>query len=263
MKLQTSELLIACAALPVLASIGVIVTTCNGYQRMSRVIACLGFAGGAVLGAILASILALATDAETAVVHVSLGTWFSFSLPQSPSMMFGLEATKIKAGMISLLGAFTLIAVWNAQSKSKETLSTDAWLATSLLYGAGTIFVFAPNTAQSLFGWGAVSCLVVILMRLSHQHLPPGNGQANRTQPTSSQTREVTGGNLIGKFEAIGSIANGMERFWSDRLWPGLTIAFPNWVGEQAETAMGVDSIALERIISVLGTAVILLTWLL
>jgi len=265
MTVQASGLLIATAAFPLLASIGVLLTTYSGHRRLSTVTASVGFAGGIVFGAILAILLATANDADSSAIRVPLWTWFSFSLPQSVSVTFGLEATLIKAGSISLFGAFCMIAVWNANSNTKERLSDETLLATSLLYAAGTIFVLAPNMAQSLLGWGAVSFLAVILMRLSHRQsrLLQSKVQDGSSRTGTAQASDVAGGNLVRKLQTVGSTVTSLERLFVDHIWHGLTHTFPNWLGELAEDSQIKTSVTLQQLVTVLGAAAILLTWLL
>ena len=285
MILQLEIVLIATAALPTLAAIGVLLTFGSGNassdlesherrnakqlnptfrrRRLSFALGQMGFLSGAVSSAILAGLLAQQTDPELQSVHVSLLTWLSFSTPQSPSLTFGLEATWIKASLISLVGWLAMIAVWNVRAQSKERIFDDTLLATSWLYAAGTVFAFAPNTPQALLGWGAVSLLAGTLMRQSHQQVRslPNDTERAFPYPNLPQPNAVFEGKWRRRLQVVGSSVAFLERFFVDRIWLPITNTFPNWLGEQAEVIEN-SSDSVQLVVTVLGAFAILLTWL-
>ena len=265
MNIPATGLLIATAMVPLLAFIGVLFATIVGQRRLNVIIACLGFAGGTACGTILAALLANASDADSSMIQVYLWTWISFSLPQSPSIMFGLEGTVIKAGVIGFFGILALIAVWNINSRTKEPLSDDALLATSLLYAATTIFALTPNPVQAILGWCAASLSAVILMRLSHpqSQAVQSNTQFNTPRTAARQTSDIAEGNLDRRLQILGSAVAFLERIYVSHIWCGVTKAFPNWIAEQVEDSRIDRSSTLQRLFTVTGAAAILLTWLL
>lgn len=251
MMMPTTILLIATAAMATLSGLCVLLAVIQDQRQWALAIARLGLVGGAVCAGILAVLIGGETGSNAPVVQVPLWTWFSFSAGQTPSVTFGLEATSIKACLISLTGGLAFIGLWNADSQTKGTFSNNAILATSLLYAAGTVLIFAPNTVQALLGWGAVSLTAGALIRLSPQQ-SSANGRDDGV---------ATSGKLIRVLQFLGNAAASLERIYIEYIWKSITRRFANWFGEQAEFLES-SSITYQLLATVLGTSAILLTWL-
>ncbi len=263
MIVPVASLLIVTAAFPVLGGIAVLGASLRGQRKASLLLTRLGLIGGAVCGAILAVLLAREPESVSPTVQLSLWTWLSCSLPLSPSITFGLEATSIKACLVSLTGGLALIALWNAGSSTKSSLSDEAILTTSLLYAAGTIFAFAPNTAQALLGWAGISLLAVILIRLSHQQRPPQSryNETTLARGTTTSGGELMTDRLMHRLRSLESTAGYLESLYLERVWRAFTGRWPDWAAEQTEVLED-RSVSIRLLAMTLGASVIWLTWL-
>jgi hypothetical protein len=281
MNLQLASLLIVTAVFPVVGAAGVLVAMGFGgddstfttlpppvvaeparYRFWAMLFAQLGFWGGTVCGGILAALMASGTASAGPIMRLSLCQWVAFAVPQSPSIEFGLETTWIKAALMSFMGLLVSIAVWSAHSSTRRRFSDDALLATSLLYAAGVFFVFAPNTAQALLGWTAVSALTAILMRLARERFPITDGDDHlATERSRSFARAMPEGTFARRLEILGAIAAFVERTFEVYVWKTVTTTWLNWCGEQLE-ALEESTASFQRMTIVLWASAILLTWI-
>lgn len=238
-------LLIASAAFPTIAAVGSLISALCGNRILALRIARLGSAGGTISAGFLTILLSQQQSGLNAGIRSPVWTWFSFSSPQSPSISFGLTATALNAGLVCLFGILALYFLSKANLNPDRRLALDDVVAGSFLYLGGTLFVFAPNTAQAFLGWCVVSLLAAFQLRKSRD----GRKQE---RPTHIWNRLQNAGNA---FESL-------ERFWLDAIWQPITRRFPDWLTEQAEE-VDTRSNSLQILATVLGTSVILLTWLL
>ncbi len=261
MNIRPEDWLTAAAAIPLFSSMGVIVAILIGNRRTAFALTGLGLAGGFACGTVLAAILANGQEPALPIRQM-LWTWFSFSTSQSPSITFGLEATWIKAALVGLTGGLALIGLGSAITQRIKPLSEDLILSTSLLYAAGTVFVFAPSLAQALIGWACVSILAGILIRLSHRRaeLDTKPSEFRALQSTKLHTDNL-GYGQGGWPQLIEFVSQFVEQYF-DRAWRAITMQFPGWVGEQTEVLES-SPVSFQLLTTILCVSAILLTWLL
>lgn len=281
MTFEPAFFLIATAVFPLLGAFGSLIGTLTGRPALGRTSARWGLIGGCLSGAVLTTLLFGEGPAASPSVRVLLWTWFSFASPQPLSLDFGLEATWMKAGLVSLVGGLTLLAQWNADSRRDGPISENARLANSLLYAATTVFVFAPNLAQALLGWSAVSLLAGVSIRMARLRIvtpqsssvpAPTNRQgfdapkhreiaANPRPTISSQSNEATVANLNRGIQFLAHAIPFLERVCLEPIWKTLTKDLPNWIGEQAEVIQA-SSVSFQLLATVLCSSAVVLTWL-
>lgn len=254
--------LIATAAFPMLAAAGVVNADLFRKRHWTLPITQFGLAGGNVCGAILAVILVRGADPDSPI-RLTAWNWIALSFPQSPSISFGLEATWVKAGLVSLTGGIALIALLIAGTNKRRPISDDMVVTTSLLYAAGMVFVFAPNLAQALLGWGAVGITAGILIRLSKRDSNPRPNSlgAHSARYSILPPNEFNEGRNNHARRILEYVVTLLERA-CDQASYFFTGHFPNWLGEQAES-LDKSSVSFQMLATVLGASAILLTWLL
>ena len=257
---QSQILLISSAAFPLMSGIVALIVMLLGHRDVVLMVSRIGFAGGAVSGTVLSWQLRGQSESALTEIVLPLWTWFSFSVTNSPSVSFGLMATWVKAAVIGLGGGLALIATRNANSQTRDRLSDDAILVTSLTYAAGAIFVFAPNAVQGFMGWTAVSILALILIRLSHES-EISKPEATATSSTSKVVPSQPVERSARPMQTFGSVIVILERFFSQRIWNASIVRMPNWLSEQLEVIENAP-LSIQLLASALGTFAILLTWL-
>ena len=250
--------LMAAAVFPILGAIGSLVGTIFRFPNWGLAAARLGFIGGSLCSSVLAFQLFSVEFNDLPSVHVSMWTWFSMTMPRLTSLVFGLEATWIKACLVSLLGGVILAYELSVDAKGGGPLSENVRLVDSLLYVAFTSFLFAPNLAQSLLGWLAISLLVSILIPLSRESVDPHQTRSGRFSVQSSEIG-ITDANQ--GLQRLKFSLSCVERFARERIWRGMTRSLPDWLGEQVEVVEE-STVSFQVLAAILGSFAILLTWL-
>lgn len=234
--------LIATAIVPLAAAAAALIAGIKKRRDWCLRFARFECAAGAVCGLMLVLLLTQAKTPAQRTIRLPLWEWFSFAVPGAPAVVFGLDANAIKAAAFSLMGGLALIGLWRADSDKQQRLSDDAILTTALLYAAGAVFVFAPNTAQEFFGWASTSFLAATLIHLSHRHTPP----------------QV---DLLHRLHSIGSITASLEQRFATHVWQPVTKSFPSWLVEQIQV-LEQSCTSMQLLAASLGGSVILLSWL-
>ena len=199
--------------------------------------------------AILAFLLLGSDDSLPPAVTLPMWAWLTIPRPRPLSLEFGFEATWIKAAQVSLMGFGILIAVWTARLRKRPPVSENVQCTNSLLYASVTVFLFAPNLAQSLFGWGVISLLLSVLIRIT-------SGPVAMSTSTNGGT--ITSG---GSIQMMTQILQRIGGFVVERLGRGLAQTFPSWIGEQFEL-IEESPISTQLLAVVLCSSAVLLTWL-
>ncbi len=250
--------LIAAAAFPILGAIGLLIGTLFEFQRWGVAAARTGFAGGCIGSAVLVILLYSHEFNVLPSVQVPMWTWFSMTDPRSISLSFGLQATWVKALLDSLLGGVLLAKQLSIGVRTRPSLSENLSLVESLLYVALTSFLYAPNLAQSLLGWLAISVLAGLLIRLTRESVDPHQARSSRFSKTSSET--IVDETNLG-IPCLAFSLLFIERFVQERFWRDIMKRFPDWLGEQVEIVEeSTDSF--QVLATILGSFAILLTWL-
>lgn len=236
------------------------------------------FLGGSVCALGLAAVL-FNDPVKSRSIQIILWKLFSFQEPDPVALEFGLDATWIKAAIVSLIGALFFLSEWSMPLQEKESQSDDVRLARSFLYLAITSFLLSPNLPQSLLSWGASALLVRSLVRPPMpSNSPPGSkvgvGKLNDSRPAAPSTT-VT---VLPERRTATSVDTSPTAFESHRwqilfrglrqiserfeqVWVAITFDIPNWLGEQSEIlCQQSDSILLLGTVS--GMFAVLLTWL-
>lgn len=255
--------LMATAACVILGGIATLIAFQFGRRRLSFLLATVetlaGFAGATVLAVMLSQ----SADSGPFVVSSPIWNWFSFSGPRALAIGFGLEATGIKAGLIGLIGLIAFIVLVSGYHRKQYPLSDQVILAISLLYAGGVIFMFAPNLAQALLGWAAISLLSGILIRLAKSRAP---SERIDTQGRSASSIESPATKIFDRIpdhrpNRITASLDVLERFFVQRIWRALTIRLPASIAEQLESVEG-TSLSFQLAATVLCAFAVLLTWL-
>ena len=241
--------LVATVSFPVLGAIGSLIGVLT--QRTAWGLACshLGLGGGSLSAAFLAVLLLGSDDSPPLVVTLPAWAWLTIPRPRQLSLEFGFEATWIRSTLASLIGFGILMAVWTARVRKRPLVFENVQLTNSLLYAAVMGFLFAPNLAQSLLGWGVISLLLSVLIRIA-------SGPGSVT--TSSNGMTSTSGESI---RILTQILQRIGGFVVERLGRGLAQTFPCWVGEQFEL-IEESPITTQLLAVVLCSSAVLLTWL-
>lgn len=198
--------------------------------------------------AILAAVL-YGREPDQSAVTLSTWNWLSIPEPRRLSLELGFEATWVRAAIVSLAGSGILAATWTGLVRKKALFFNAVYFANSLIFAAAVGFVFAPNLTQSLLGWGCISLLVSVLIRVTNGPIDPVAARKTASNSSndylSSATRVLHGVGV--------AVVEGLGR--------GLTIRFPAWVGEQFEV-IEASPVSTQLLAIVLGACSVLLTWL-
>ena len=224
--------LIAAAMFPILGAIGSLIGTLFEFPIWGFTAARTGLVGGCICSAVLAILLYSNDFNVLPSVHVSTWTWLSMTSPRPISLAFGLQATWIKAFLVSLLEGVLLAKQLSIGVRGRRPLSENVRLVDSLLGVALTSFLFAPNLAQSLLGWFAISLLASLLIRLSRESVATDQIRSGRLSMPSTENVVAETGLGIPRLAVSFSV---VERFMQGRIWHGIVKRFPDWLGEQVE----------------------------
>ncbi len=250
--------LIAAAAFPILGAIGSLAGILFQSPRWGFAAARTGLIGGCLCSAVLAVLLYSNDFNVLPSVHVLNWTWFSMSNPRPISLTFGLQATWIKALLVSLFGGVVLAKQFSLGVRGGRSLSENVSLVDSLLCVALTSFFYAPNLAQSLLGWLAISLVVSLLIRLSRESVDLPQARSGRF---SMPTGESVVADANRGIQPLAYSLSVVERFIQERVWRGVVKRFPDWLGEQAEV-IEESTVSFQVLAIILGSFAVLLTWL-
>jgi hypothetical protein len=165
--------------------------------------------------------------------------------------------------LISLTGLIFAIALFKKSLQKQSPLSAGMVQLVSCLMIAVLTFVFAPNLAQALLGWAAVSFLTAALIRLSrHEALlastsagdGSGTGSGRVSRPGADQTTSQWRRLLAG-------MAGSLELAISNQVLRRITVQFPAWLMSQFELVES-GTLTLQITTALLFASAILLTWL-
>jgi hypothetical protein len=250
--------ILAAGMFPIFGAVGSLAGILFPFPIWSSAASRLGLFAGILCSAVLAFLLYSDQSNALPSIQVSLWTWFSMTSPRLTSMDFGLEATWIKACLVSLFGAGMLTYEFYFEVKGGRPLSENVRVVESLLYVAVTSFLYAPNLAQSLLGWLAISLLVGILIRLSRESDSP-----HQTRPVrnSNQSLSTVNSDTNPGIRRLAFSLTFVERFVGDRIWRSVTKNFPDWIGEQIEV-IEKSTFSFQVLATILGSFAMLLTWL-
>jgi hypothetical protein len=281
LTIETSAFfLIATGAFAGLGALGSLLGVLLQRPTWGRVSAQLGMIGGCLFGAVLTVLLFHENGVDSTPVRVLPWTLFSFLEPRPLSLVFGLEATWLTAALVSLAGALFRLTEWSVVSHTKSPLSDDARLASCLLYAVTTSFLFAPNLAQSLLSWGAISLLTSVLIHLARvkvdqkqsetagesSSLPKisfsnhRSAQVDRRTTLSPYNHEFPDPNGNRRRQILAHLLGNIREGF-DRVWRVLTNEVLNWFGEQAEF-ISESSESVKILATMSGLMAVLLTWL-
>lgn len=249
-------LLVATAASTILAAVltlGAMLLDVDTLGRTARQIAIgLSILCGAILTALLLN------EPDSAIpVSSSVVEWLAFPDARSFSITFGFVTTWIQSLAVTVCGlaAWIAMAVIESRTKSKQQLSSTILLVSSL-YAAGTVYLFAPNVSQALFGWLGVSYFAYLLFRHSSDarraSQTSSNGQLRHSSIESNSAPQWDG--LIANTEHIAA-------YWLDRVWVPITRDLPDSIGQQWEQFES-EPPSLHLIAASLAASIVLLTWL-
>ncbi len=249
-----------------------------------------GLVGGFVCGAILAIVLIQNGPAEPTTVRVFLGRWATFPGPQSLTLQFGLETTWLKACFVSALGGMLFLvqrpAGWlpgptgshrlghepvgsgqvnigrtdksptGMSRTTRVAVSEHVNLSISMFYAAAVFFSLAPNLSQALLGWGVMSLIAVVLIRLIGVSIGKEmsiaksfRSQSEGYESTSHWLHVLR--NTIQRLEKTGIVG----------AWHVMSHRLPGWLGEQTEI-IEQSTVPIQLLATALGSFAILLTWL-
>ena len=291
MPFDPGPLLLATALIAVFGAIGSLVGTSLRKLAWGIAAANSGLVGGMTCGAILAIVLIQYGPADPTAIRVFLGRWVTFRGPQSLTLEFGLEATWLKAFIVSVLGGILFLgqrpAGWipgptGSHSLSLEpiesgqpnvgrtdkppavtshttrvTVSEHVNLSISMFYAAAAFFILAPNLPQALLSWGVMSLIAVVIIRLIGVSTGQETSTATsiRSQPEgyeSASRRPSALRNTIQRLEQTGFVG----------AWHVMSQRLPGWLGEQAEI-IEQSSVPIQLLATASGAFAILLTWIL
>ncbi|MEI8017202.1 MAG: hypothetical protein WCH39_03330 [Schlesneria sp.] len=250
--------LIAAAAFPILGAIGALTGILFQFPYWGFAVARTGLIGGCICSAILAILLYSHDFKVLPSVHVLMWPWFSMTNPRPISLVFGLQATWVKALLVSLFGGVVLAKHLSIGVQGGRSLSENNRLVDSLLCVAVTVFFYAPNLAQSLLGWLAISLLVSILIRLSRESVEHPQTRSGRF---SVQRGESVVADSNRGIQRLAYSLSAVERFIQGRIWHGVGKSFPDWLGEQVEV-IEESTVSFQIFATILGSFAVLLTWL-
>ena len=246
-------------------------------------IARVGIIGGCLSGVILAVMIFDEGDTSSPVIRTPLWTWLSSSSPRSVSLEFGLEATWLKATLVSLAGGLTLLSLSTNAARKDRILNEWTVLTNSLLYAAATIFLFAPNFAQALLGWGGVSFMTIAQFRVTRTNASANPSRRTnaidsqrdvfvstagysspQSRPSALDPSQHINAAVTNQNTAIKLLATTLtllERICFDGCWRFFTVAFPNWLAEQVEL-IEQSPVSFQLLATLLCLAALMLTWL-
>ena len=278
--MEMLSLVIATGGFALLGALGGVSGVLSHRPVWGRAAAQLGMIGGCLCGAVLAVWLLRNPSSDPSSMRVIVWRVVSFRVPRPLALDFGFQATWISASLVSLVGGLILLAEWSFEIRNKVSLSNDAKLTSSLLYAAITSFLLAPNLAQSLLCWGAVSLWVITLIRLSRTKTQLARidrtssskllamtlmqpvafiGETQKTNSSASPEISSDNGTPAGQL-----LAHLLRRFSEplERLWRGLIDTLPNWLGEELESLSDCSE-SVQILAAVSGSFAVMLTWLL
>lgn len=248
-------LLLVAATAPLIGALGTLVTSLAGMHRAGRImrgVTCIvAVLGGGVLAALL-----LMNEAESQEpVSLPAINWFAYSGLQTLRISFGLTTTWIQSLVVSICGVLTWTATSVIASRSSDPdRSNPAIVLISLLYGAGTLYLFAPNVSQALFAWLAVSYFAFLLYRLS----TAGTRDTGLIPPSPTAARLVSGPT---RWTPMHDRMDFVVGQWRNQVWIPVMKVLPEWIGEQLEVVEA-ETPSLQFVALTLGATAVLLTWL-
>ena len=266
--------LFAAVAIPVWGATGACLGLIYGNSVYRRLAVRSGLLGGCACGGVLAYLLWRVTE-EPLTIQLPLWTWIS--APGAPpfSIVFGLQATWIKACLACFVGVWSLVSVSSSSRRTRDLTGArpevlDAPQAQaqrvmvlnealiSLLEVAAIFLLFAPHIVQAFLAWCAVSILLLRIIRRS----PDLGGTIDSTAPNLNSAQRSSSSPpgvlvLLLKVAALGPLL--VERA-SMAAWLRLT-QLPGWLGEQLEV-LETSPVSFQLLATVLGTVAVLLTWL-
>ena len=250
--------LIAAAVFPILGAIGSLVGILFQFPSWGFAAARTGLIGGCICSAVLAIFLYSHDFKVLPSVYVLMWPWFTMTNPRPISLVFGLQATWIKALLVSLFGGVVLAKQFFVGVKNGRSLSENTRLVDSLLCVAVTSFFYAPNLAQSLLGWLAISLLVSILIRLSRESVDLPQTRSGRF---SMQSGDSVVADTNRGIQRLAYSLSAVERFIQGQIWRGVGKGFPDWLGEQVEV-IEESTVSFQVLATIVGSFAVLLAWL-
>jgi hypothetical protein len=263
MNLRPEALLFACAIAPSAAMIATLVSIELRQRRLRDVAAIAGAAAEFLIAGGLAIVLGQVNDANASEISVRLWTWFYLSTPHGLSIDFGLEATWVKAALISLVGLISTMILLRKSIQKESPLSDGMAQFVSCLNLAAVIFVFAPNLAQALLGWTAVSFLTAALIRLARHEAMLASASAGDDSSTRFDQKRRPGADQTENQwrQLLAGMADSLEMAINHRALRQITVQFPAWLMSQIELLES-GSMTLQITTALLFASAILLTWL-
>jgi hypothetical protein len=263
MRLDPAPWLLATALFPLLGATGALAGVLSGRTAWMRASVRVGLAGASLCGAVLTALLM--NGSEWSSIRLPVWTWFFIAAPQPLSIVFGLEATPFKSGFVSLAGALIFSGLWKAGARDHRPLTDDTELTLGLFHAAVTIFVLAPNLAQALMSWGAISLLTGVLLQLlrerSNSFQPARASESGSSLDSRRTSTEILPVRLIHFLNTVARGIADFERVWLMEAWRAVTVRLPNWLGEQAELIEN-SPVSFQLLATIFGASSVLLTWL-
>ena len=250
--------LMAATVFSLLGALGSLGGTVFQFPNWGLAAVRLGLIGGILCSAVLTFLLFNLEFNTLPSVHISVWAWISMTLPRQTSLVFGLATTWVKACLASIVGGVLLAHQFHADAKMGRKSSENIRLVDSLLYLALTTFLYAPNLAQSLLSWLAISFLICVLIRMPSES---NESQRSRSLRFSRESREENITDTNRGVQRLSRTLSIIARFVRERVWAGIVRNIPNWLGEQLEVIQE-STVAFQLLATILGSFAVLLTWL-
>ena len=255
MTLDTRQLLLIVTGLaPIVGAIAILATSLFGGTRIGRIIETIACGLAVIAGSVLTALLL--NDAENPEpVSLPVVDWLTLSGLQTFRISFGLTTTWVQSAVVNICGLLAWVAVQTSVLRAKNKPSSKPPIVLiSLLYAAGTSYLFAPNISQALCGWLGVSYFAFLLFRSTSGSKNLGVDQLMPPLGSAPPNNNRHGVQLGAKIDLI-------LAFGRDQIWVPVTQVLPQWIGEQWELIES-ETPSLQFLAASLGMAVVLFTWL-